>query len=151
GTQYFGAWVLRCLGAWVLGCLVLRACTSIYHHASIPQRLPCLQSVPDAIEGLGLAAELEERLALQVQQVVLGHGRGVWKGPARQDEREGPSDQGIVIAEATSPPSEMHTELQSGEQVFPTDRDFAQGRRLIASSSQLQRSLFGIGHEPVAV
>src|SRR5690349_10986344 len=100
---------------------------------SVPQRLPRLQSVTDAFERLRLPAELQERLTLQIEQVLFAHNRLMRKRAARQHERESATDQRIVIADAARSPREMHAELERGEQARSAHRDLARCCRAIAA------------------
>ena len=58
----------------------------------IPQRLPGLQRVLDALLRLPLGDETEERFALEVQQPLLGHGRRVRDVSSGHDRGELPAD-----------------------------------------------------------
>src|SRR5262245_12446961 len=83
--------------------------------ASIPQRLPGLQRVRDALQGLALAAEAEERFTLQVEHLLLVERRRVREVAAGEDPGELASDRGVVIADAAGAPREVDAELQRRE------------------------------------
>src|SRR5687767_11793201 len=86
--------------------------------ASIPQRLAGLQRVRDAFLRLPFSAQAEERLPLQIEQLLLRHGPAGCEPAAGEDLRELPSDERIVIADASAAPREVDTELQRREHPF---------------------------------
>src|SRR5439155_400051 len=73
-------------------------CSSAAVRGSVAQRLSRLQRELNPLERLALAAQLQKRFALEVEQVLLAHRRLVRKGAAGQDRREGAADDGIVVA-----------------------------------------------------
>ena len=66
--------------------------------ALVAERLALLQHVLDALEGLLLAAEPEERLPLEVEQVLLGDERPGRHVAAGDDARDGASEPLLVLA-----------------------------------------------------
>src|SRR5438876_515527 len=79
---------------------------------SVPERLASLQCVLNPLESLALAAELEHRLALEIEQILLAHGSRMGQRSAGHDERERAADQRVVVADSSGTPSQMEAELQ---------------------------------------
>src|SRR5256885_7622863 len=118
----------------------------------IAQRLPGLQRVLDALQRLPLAAQLQERFALEVEQVLLGDGRLVRQRAAGDHVRERASDDRVVIADAAGAPREVDAELQRGEHALAADGN--RGARLaplIAFADALERVRLGVLHQAIAV
>src|SRR5207244_7691 len=90
---------------------------------SIPQRLPCLQSVLNPFERFSLAAELEERFAFEVEQILLANRCRVRQGAAGHHECEGSADDRIMIADPAGPPGEVDSKLQRSEHSVAANRD----------------------------
>src|SRR5436190_8975320 len=89
----------------------------------VPKRLAGLERVLNSLERLALSAELQKCLALEVEQILFGHGRLMRQRPARQNPRKRAAQQGIVIADAAGAPREMHAQLQRRLQIVAADRD----------------------------
>src|SRR3954452_3936435 len=79
---------------------------------SIPQRLPGLQRVRDAVLRLALAAQAQEGLTLQIQQLRLGHHTEIRQASPGENRRERAADERVVIADAARPPGQIDTELE---------------------------------------
>src|SRR5215472_1552473 len=82
---------------------------------SVSKRFPCFQRVLNAFERLALAAQLQERFALEVQQVRLVDRRLVGQCPAGDDVGERTADDRVVVADTASAPREMDPELERRE------------------------------------
>src|SRR5947207_2372640 len=119
---------------------------------SVPQWFAGLERVLNAIERFALAAQLQKRLTLQIQQILLAHGGLMGERSARENRRERASDQRVVVADASGAPRQMNTQLQSCEHAAPPRRDpGAMRRRRVALACALERERFGVGEEPIAV
>src|SRR5215204_4943476 len=68
-------------------------CTLHLAPSSVPERLPRLQRMLDALERLAFAQQAEERLTLKVEQVLLAHRRRVGQRAAAEDVRQLVPDQ----------------------------------------------------------
>src|SRR5215831_7076613 len=90
---------------------------------SIPQRFARLERVLDPFERLSLAAEPEESLALEIQQLLFVDGGLVWERSAGENPRQRPADDRVVVADAAGAPREVHAELQRGEKAVASDRN----------------------------
>src|SRR5215207_7656100 len=100
---------------------------------SIPQRFAGLEGMGDPFLRFSLAAQAEEGLALQIQQVLLalgGRRRSIQTG---QNPGELAADQRIVLADPSSAPGEVDAELQRREGVRAANRDRSRLRWHIAS------------------
>src|SRR6185312_15841650 len=71
--------------------------------SSVPQRFALGQHELDAFAGLRFPAEGEERLALEVEDVLLADGRAGRDGPARQDAGQVAAHLGVVLADLVHP------------------------------------------------
>src|SRR5436190_7072044 len=71
---------------------------------SVPQRFARLERVLNALERLALAAQLQKRFALQIQQILLADGRLMRERSARQNRRERAADERVVVADAPGAP-----------------------------------------------
>src|SRR6185503_18149677 len=80
-----------------------RMATSRMVEPSIPKRLALLQHVLDAVARLRFPAQRQERLALQVQDVLLADGRARRHGAARQDARQVGADLVVVRRDLVRP------------------------------------------------
>src|SRR5690242_18307 len=89
----------------------------------IPKRLAGFQRVLNALERLRLADEAEERFALEIEQLLLGHRRRMRQRSARHDRRQLPADERVVIADAARSPREVNPELQRREDAVAADGD----------------------------
>src|ERR1700759_3351411 len=105
----------------------------------VPQRFAAAQRVLDALERLAFAAQLQERLALEIEQIVLGDDRAMGEGAAGQDPCERAADHGVVIADSSGPPGQMNPELERGLYPFAADRNLAADRRPVALAHPGQR------------
>ena len=71
---------------------------------------------------------------------------------AGENRRERSPHQRVVVADASGPPRQMHTQLQRGQDAAAADRNSgARRRRTIAFARTLERDGFGVGDQPVAV
>ena len=68
---------------------------------------------------LALGDEAEKRLALEVEQPLLGDRRRMRDISSRHDRGQLAADQRIVIADAPGAPREMHAELERAATVLP--------------------------------
>src|SRR5438067_9355328 len=119
---------------------------------SVPQRLSRLQCVLNPFQCLALAAQLQERLALEIEQVLLGYRGLLRQRSAREHIRERPADGRIVIGDPAGAPREMDAEFQRREHAVAADANAARRRRtLISFVHTVKRELFRIGHQAIAV
>src|ERR1019366_6641925 len=119
---------------------------------SVSERLARLQSVLNPREGLGLAAQLEKRLALEIQDVLLADRRLLRQRAAGQDERQRAADERVVVADSAGAPREVDAELERGEHALAANADgCADGWRTIAFAHALERDGLRIGHESIAI
>src|SRR6516162_9893304 len=119
---------------------------------SIPQRFARLERVLDALKGLSLAAELEERLALEIQQLLLADGGLVRERSAGETPRQRPADQRVVIADAARAPRQVDTQFQRGQKAVAADRN--RRPRLwpaVALTYAFERDRLGVGHDALTV
>src|SRR5690606_24712237 len=79
---------------------------------SVPQRLPGLQRVLNPFERLRLAEQTEKRLALEIEQMLLGDHGGVRQVAAGEDARQLAADQGVVVRCAPGTPCQVDAQLQ---------------------------------------
>src|SRR2546429_3845335 len=91
--------------------------------SSVSQRLPSLQRVLNPLERFRLAAQLQKRLSLEVEQILLAYRRLMRQRAAGQDRRERSADQRVVIADAPGAPGEVDAELERGQHSFAADRN----------------------------
>src|SRR5207244_3358976 len=82
---------------------------------SVPQHLPRLQRVLNALERFPLATELQKRLTLQVEQILLADGALMRKRAAGKYGCERPADERVVIADLSGAPGQVDSELQRGQ------------------------------------
>ena len=75
------------------------------------------------LERLSFAAQLQKRLALEVQQILLADRRLMRQRAAGEDVGERASDDGVVIADAAGAPREMDAELERGQDALAADQD----------------------------
>src|SRR4029079_3079445 len=115
----------------------------------VPQRLPGLQRVRDALEGLPLAAQAEERLALEVQQLLFRHGARMRETAAREDPGQLSPDHRVVIADAAGAPGEVDAELERGEQAFSAAPNRGSRLRRRIAGRELQRVRFRAGEQAI--
>ena len=119
---------------------------------SVPQRFPCLQRMRDSLLCLPLCDQTQERLSLEIEQVLLGDDGGVRQGTAGHDRCELPADEGVVVADAASAVRKMDTQLQRRGYGLAANRNgLSRCGRLIALAHALQRACFGVCQEPLAV
>src|SRR5262249_2053017 len=87
----------------------------------VPQRLPRLQRMRDALLRLTLPAQAQERLALQIQELLFG--QRPWRAhiAARQHPRKFPPDERVVVAQPAGAPAEVDAELERRQQAFAAD------------------------------
>ena len=89
----------------------------------VSQRLSGLQRVLNALERLALAAQLEKRLALEVQEVLLADRRLMRQRAAGQDVGERAADDRVVIADPAGAPGEVDAELDRRQHRLAADRN----------------------------
>src|ERR1051326_674080 len=119
---------------------------------SVSQRLPALQRVLNAFERFPLAAQFQKRFALEVEQVLFADRRLVRERTSREDVRERPADDLIVIGNAPGAPREVDAELEGRTQRFAADGNGRSRRRtLIPLARALERELLRIGDQAVAI
>src|SRR5947208_8159705 len=106
----------------------------------VTQRLACLERVLNPLECLSFSAELEERLALELEQVLLGDSRLMRQRSAGENPCERPAKQRVVVADTSGAPSKVDAELQCCLQVLAAHRDCrARRMRLIAFACAFNR------------
>src|SRR5204862_6465940 len=111
--------------------------------ASIPQYLSRLQRVLNAGQRPAFAAQLQERLALEVEQVLLADGRLVRQRTACEDVGERAPDHRVVIADPAGAPGEVDAELQRRKHTLAADGNRrARNRRTISFARTLERQRF---------
>src|SRR5262245_32781905 len=119
---------------------------------SVPQRLAGFERVLHALERLALAAQFQERLALEIEQMLLADGRLMGQRAAGEHVRQRASDERVVIADSATAPGQMDAELERGEQAVA-----AHGNRrtrqlaLVPFANPLERERLGVGHQPLPV
>src|SRR5471032_1791577 len=114
--------------------------------SSVPQRLAGFERVLNPLERLALAAELQKRLALEIEQVLFRDGRLMRQRSARQNPRERPADERVVIADASGTPGQMDAELERGLQAVAADRNRGPRRqRVVALARALERDGLRVG------
>src|SRR5262245_48895203 len=80
---------------------------------SISQGFPGLQRVLNPLECFPLTAQLQERLAFQIEQVLFRHGRAMRQRSAGEHLCQRLPDDGVVVADAAGTPCKMNAELES--------------------------------------
>src|SRR5215213_1808583 len=119
---------------------------------SIPKRLARLQHVRDALLRLPVSAEREERLALQIQKVLLGDARLVVEVAARQDARELLADDGVVVGDEAAALQLVYAELDGRERgVAERGHVLALARLRVARGREAQHFLLSVGDEAIRV
>src|SRR5689334_2224764 len=118
---------------------------------SVPQRLARLQSVLNPLQCLSLPAELQKRLTLEVEDVVLTDGGCLRQRTAGENERQCATHNRVVFADAAGPPGEMNAELECGVCALAANRQQARHRTLIPLAHAFERQCFRIGDQPVAI
>src|SRR5688572_22410972 len=108
----------RDISTWEVGSLLPYFPTSIL--SLIAQRLPCLQGVRDAFQRLRFPTEAEERLALEIKNLILRKRCRMRHVAARQNPGEFAADDRVVLADAASAKRQVHTQRQRGEYARPS-------------------------------
>src|SRR5688500_5994138 len=90
---------------------------------SVAKRLAGFQHVGNPLHRLSLAAEAEERLALEVEHLLFRQRRRMREVAAGEDPRQLAADHRVVIADPPRAPGEVHAELQRREHAFAADAD----------------------------
>src|SRR5687768_3240817 len=120
------------------------------NHQLVPQRLSGLERVLDPLLRLALRHQAQERLSLQIEQLLLRDGRRMWERSSRHDRRQLATDEGIVIADACGAPRQVDAELERRAHAVAAHRDRGTRHgRLISLAHALQRALLGVGEQPV--
>src|ERR671937_1607538 len=110
---------------------------------SVPQRLAGFERVLDTLQRPPFAAKLQKRLALQIEELLLADRGLVRQRSAGENPGERASYQRVVIADAASPPGEMHAEFQRRQHAIAADGNRrSRRRRVVASAGSLQRDRF---------
>src|SRR5574340_1494401 len=120
-------------------------------NALIPQRLAGLQRVGDALLGFTLTAEADERLALQIEDVLLRNG--LWRGDrsAGKDISELSGHDAVVFGGVFAAHEHVNAEPGRGIKFLPEDADFRGRGRMISGTNHCQRRLLRIGNLAVAI
>src|SRR3954468_13907338 len=96
----------------------------------------------NSLERLSLAAQFQERFALQIEEVLFADRRLMRQRAAGEDVGERAADDRVVIADPSGAPGEMDAELQRREQRFAADRNRGPRRRpLVTLARPLEREL----------
>src|SRR3954462_2763503 len=99
----------------------------------IPERLPGLQRVLNALERLALATEFQEGFALEIEQVLLAYRCLVRQCAAGENVGQGTADDRVVVADPPSAPGEMDAELQCRQHGVAADDNARTRRRPLVS------------------
>src|SRR5262245_45109407 len=119
---------------------------------SVPQRLAGVERVLDARQRLRLGAQREERLALEVEEVLFADERGAGERSAGEDVRQLPADERVVIADPAGAVREMDAELEERFERRAADRNRgAEGGRLVAFGDARERERLGVREQTIAV
>src|SRR4051812_36833209 len=120
--------------------------------ASVSEWFSGFQRVLDTLERFSLAAQREECLTLEIEQVLFADGRLVWQGATGQHVGERPADDRVVIGDTTGARREMDPELERGQHALAADRDCGScDRLLIALAKPLECAGLRISHQALAV
>src|SRR6185437_11709405 len=117
---------------------------------SVPQRFALGQHVLDALAGLGFPAQREERLALEVEDVLLADRRASRDGPAREDARQVAAHLGVVLADLVRALEVVQRAPQRGGAGLADDPDHPRRRRPVAGAGDPQRQRLGVGEQRLA-
>ena len=89
----------------------------------VPERFASFERVLNPFERLALAEQAQERLALEVEQMLLTDHCRVRQVAAREDVGELAADERVVIGRSAAAPGEMHPELERRAQRRPAYRN----------------------------
>src|SRR5687767_5684940 len=118
----------------------------------VPQRFPRLQRMVNPLLRLALADQAQERLPLEVEQVLFRDGRRVRERSACHDRCQRAADQGVVVADASAAPGQVHAKLQGGEHAIAPDANRGPPDWwLIAFAYALERPRLRVREQPLPV
>src|SRR5688572_26425870 len=120
--------------------------------ASVSQRPSGLQGVLNALLGPALAHEAEERLALEIKQLLFGDRRRMRQHSSSHDGGERPADLRVVVANPAGPPRKVDAQLQRGQHRVAAyrNRRSRQGR-MVPLADPLQSPCLRVLQQTVAV
>src|SRR6267378_1360431 len=119
---------------------------------SIPQGLARLQRELDSLLRLFLAAQRFEALALQVQDVLLAHGRARREIAAAQHFGDLVADFDFVVANEVALPHQVDAHLERRQNVLARGGDIGTHHRgVVAGPYQLERTGLRIGQDALAI
>src|SRR5579871_3518721 len=102
--------------SWCAGRLVkcARAPVASTESASVPQRLSCLEGMRDALLRLALAAQGNERFALQIQKILLADELRRGELAAGQNVPQLARDLGVIFGNISAAQHHVHRQLGRG-------------------------------------
>src|SRR5579885_1921567 len=117
----------------------------------IPQGLSGFQHVLHALLGLRLAAQTQEGLPLQVEQVLFRDGLLAGDPAAAQHVGQLLSYYGIVLGDVLGLTSQVDAGLQQGIVGVAADADIGAGHAGLPVRDQRKRQSLGVGDEPLRI
>ena len=123
----------------------------MFVRSSVAKGFAGLERVRYTLLSFALAAQADEGLALEIEDVLLCSG--LWRGdPATgHDPRKLAGDKGIVFTGVFASDQHMYRELRSREELFAEDTNVSRWRRTISGADQRKRRLFCARDLPIAV